>query len=160
MTYVYYGFIGLLGNVVQHPSTEFIDLFYSCNSKWLVGPIVMDHNSLSNPSELEFYTCSQSAGVAKYSLELYGAKRYMTTTVANAVINIDKNITELRVTLTDDQQVPSTISQPLVNEKSSTYPKITRINVHSQMTRLLAENDKKIRYSFQIRFSHEVFKIM
>ncbi|CAF5057261.1 unnamed protein product, partial [Rotaria socialis] len=51
----------------------------------------------------------------------------------NDMINIDKNITKLKITLHDDQLV--------ANEPPITYPNVTSINVHSQITTIAAEND-------------------
>jgi hypothetical protein len=137
-----YDFAGLLGNVVSCPSTELIDSFYSINSKWLMGPVIMDYNSLLNPPVLEFYTYPQSVRVGTYSLQLYGRKRYISTTVTNIPMNIEKNITDLRITLNDDLQMTTTINQLT----SITYPKVTKITIYSQMTRSLVGNDNKIRF--------------
>jgi hypothetical protein len=144
-THLSYCCLGFGGNVVQCPSTELVDSFYSNNSKWLVGPVVMDYNPLLIPPVLEFYTHSQFVGGKKSSLELYGKQRYMSRTATNFAINIDKNITELRITLTDDQQAATTTDQLPMNENNSTYPKVTRITIDSKLTRAPIENDKRIR---------------
>jgi hypothetical protein len=126
------------------------------NNKWLVGPVVMDYNSLLKTPVLEFYTYPQSVRMGKYSLELYGKKRYIATTMADVPINIDEKIAQLHITLNDDQQLTTTNDQLSLYEASDiTYPKVTKITIHSQMTRLAAEEDKKSRYDqkFIVLFS-------
>jgi hypothetical protein len=73
------------------------------NSKWLVGPVVMDYNSLLKTPVLEFYTYPQSVRMGKYSLELYGKKRYIATAMADVPINVDEKITQIHITLNDNQ---------------------------------------------------------
>ncbi len=111
-----------------------------------MGPVVMDYNSLLNPPVLEFYTYPQPVRVGKYSLQLYGKKRYISTTLTNVPINIDKNITDLRIKLNDDFQMTTPIDQLSIYETGYTYPKVTKITIHSQMTRSLVGNDNKIRF--------------
>ncbi len=134
----------MLGHVIQCPAIELIDSFYSMNSKWLIGPVVMDYNSSLTAPVLEIYTYPQSVRVGKYSLEFYDKKRYITETVSDIPINIDKNIRDLRITLTDNQSI--TTMDPLsMYETCHTYPKVTTITVHSQMTNSSMDNEKKIR---------------
>ncbi len=150
MIHLSYDFVGLLGDIIQYPPTELIDSFYSINSQWLVGPVVMDYNSLLTSPVLEVYTYPQSVGVGKYSLRLYGRKRYMAITGTDVRINIDKNIKALHVALTDNQQITTTNDQLLAYETSGTYPKVTRIIIHSQMTTSPVENDQQMRYDKNI----------
>ncbi len=130
---------------MQCPSIELIDSFYSMNSKWLLGPVVMDYNSLLVSPVIEFYTYPPSVRIGKGSLQLYGKKRYIIPAITDVPINIDKNTVDLYITLTDNQQITTTIDQLLADETSSTYPNVTRIIIHSQMTRSPVENDKQIR---------------
>lgn len=144
MTYIFNDYVGWLGHVVQCPSTEVIESFYSMNNKWLCGPIIMDYHTLLNSPTLELYTHPQSLHMGKYSLELYGRKRYITTTVTDGPINIDKNIRDLIITLNDSQQIQTTIDQ--LYETDGSYPKVTKLTIHSRMTTASVENDNKIRY--------------
>lgn len=108
------------------------------NSQWLASPVVMDYYSLSLKPILEFYTYPQSTKFGKYSLELYGRKRYTSPTMSNIGMNANRNITNLRVTLNDDQQS--------IFDIDGCYPKVTKLVIHSQMTRPLIEDDRKNKY--------------
>lgn len=91
----------------------------------------MDNNDQLLSPLLELYTYSQPSREGKYIVELYDKKRY--TTIVNNMINIDENMTKLKVTLNNNQQLP--------NEILAIYPKVTTINIHSQMTMITAENE-------------------
>jgi hypothetical protein len=67
--------------------------------------------------------------------------------MADVPINVDEKITQLHITLNDDQQLTTTNDQLSLYEASDiTYPKVIRITIHSQLTRLSVEDDKKSRY--------------
>jgi hypothetical protein len=129
--------IGTPGHAVQRPSTELVDLFYEMNKKCLIGPVIMDYNSLLKPPLLEFYTYPQAVRGGKYFVEFYGKERYISRIMDEVGINIDQNITQLRITLTDDQLS--------INTKNYVYPEVKTIAIHSQLTRTPRENDSKSR---------------
>ncbi len=127
---------------MQRPTTELIDSFYETNKKWLIGPIIMDFNYILNPALLEFYTYPQPVHGGIYSVEFYGKERYITRTMTDIEININRNIENLKITLTDDRQ---TIFTMLMNRKNDIYPEVKIINIHSQMTIIPIENDQESR---------------
>ena len=130
--------LGLLTDIVPCPTIDQIDLFQSMNSQWLASPIVMDYNSLLPKPVLEFYTNSQLKKFGKYSLDLYGRTRYISPSMTNVTTNINRNLTQLRVTLNDDQQS--------IYDIDGCYPKVTKLAIHSQITRSLIEDDRNNKY--------------
>lgn len=108
------------------------------NSQWLASPVVMDYNSLFQKPTVEFYTYPQSTKFGKFSLELHGRTRYLSTLIPDAGMDINRNMTQLRVTLNDDQNA--------IYDIDGYYPKVTKLVIHSQMTRLLIENDRQNKY--------------
>ncbi|CAF3357553.1 unnamed protein product [Rotaria socialis] len=120
-----------IDDVVQSPPPELVYSFNDLNGQWIDSSVIMDYNFRLDPSLFEFYTYSQPSLDGKYIVEFYDKKRYITA--MNDMINIDKNITKLKITLHDDQLV--------ANEPPITYPNVTSINVHSQITTIAAEND-------------------
>ncbi|CAF1450055.1 unnamed protein product [Rotaria sordida] len=133
-------YIRITGSVVQQcPSPELVHLFNNDHKKWIDGPVIMDYNHVLESPMLEVYTYSQFAHNGKFSVELYGKERYITTT--NNTISIDKNITRLRITLNDNvEQLVSTYQNRTI------YPKVTIIIIHSQMTIKPKENDPISRF--------------
>ena len=123
---------------MQCPPTEFVDCFHSMNSKWLAGPIVMDYNSLLRTPVLDFYTFSQPAHHMKCDLELYGTKRYVACTQKDILLNIDQDITDLRITF-NNNQLP-------LDKMISSYPKVTRLTIHAQTNISPAEQEMKSKY--------------
>ncbi|CAF1534124.1 unnamed protein product [Rotaria magnacalcarata] len=119
-----------IDDVVQSPPPELVYSLNDLNGQWIDGPVIMDYNFRLDPPLFEFYTYSQPSFDGKYIVEFYDRKRYITP--MNDMINIDKNITTLKITLHDDQLV--------VNEPLITYPNVTAINIHSQITTIAAEN--------------------
>ncbi|CAF4005757.1 unnamed protein product [Rotaria sp. Silwood1] len=117
----------------QSSLSELVYLFNDMNRQWINSPIIIDYNFQSDPPLHEFYTYSQPSHDGKYIVEFYGTKRHIAP--SNDAINIDKNMTRLKITLNDDQL--------LANEILTIYPKVTAINVHSQMTTITIENDSK-----------------
>lgn len=107
----------------------------------------MDFNSILTPKVLEFYTYFQAVHGGKYSTEFYGIDRYMyiNKTIINYKININTNIKELIITLTNQQQTTFTIDQLLISEKHYFYSEIDKITIHSHMTITSNENDHKSR---------------
>ncbi|CAF5047027.1 unnamed protein product [Rotaria sp. Silwood1] len=120
-------------NIAQSSLSELVYLFNDMNRQWINSPIIIDYNFQSDPPLHEFYTYSQPSHDGKYIVEFYGTKRHIAP--SNDAINIDKNMTRLKITLNDDQL--------LANEILTIYPKVTAINVHSQMTTITIENDSK-----------------
>jgi hypothetical protein len=95
----------------------------------------MDYNHARKPPTLEVYTHSQSARNGKYYTEFYGKERSMTTN--SNIMDIKNNITTLQITLNDDYNEPLV----LANQDKTSYPKVTTINLHSQMTTAAREDD-------------------
>ncbi|CAF0882000.1 unnamed protein product [Rotaria sp. Silwood1] len=92
------------------------------------------HPQIPEPPTLEVYTYSQSAHNRKYAVEFYGKQRYMKTT--SNTIDVDKNITKLKITLHDNVE-----QLVLTNQSRTIYPNVTIITIHSQMTTRPKEND-------------------
>ncbi len=132
---------GLPGDDVQRPSPQMIDTFYEVHKNWLIGPVIMDYNSILNPPLLEFYTYSQPVRGGKYSVEFYGKERYISKTMTSVEVNINKNITNLKITLTDEQETV----QLATIRNNDVYPAVKRVIIHSQMTITPMENDEKSR---------------
>ena len=128
---------GLLGNNVQRPSNEFIDSFYEIHKNWLIGPVMMDYHRAFNTPSLEVYTYPQPVRGGKYSSELYGSERYVTRGTVGAEEHLHKGITQLKITLTDQQ---------LLVRENNVYPAVKSITIHSQMTTPPMENDMRCRY--------------
>ena len=95
----------------------------------------MDYNHVLKPPTLEVYTHSQPARNGKYYTEFYGKERYMTTN--SNIMDIKDNVMGLRITLNDDYNEPLV----LVNQNKTSYPKVTTIRLHSQMTATATEDD-------------------
>ena len=115
------------------------------NSQWLTGPLVMDYNYALKSPVVEIYTYPQSARMGKYSVEFYDKNRYVSRKTTDDSINIDKNVTDLRITLTDNQQIPTAMDEHSLYEMTNTFPKVKSIVIHSQMITPPPDNDNKLR---------------
>ncbi|CAF4522938.1 unnamed protein product [Rotaria sp. Silwood1] len=128
-------YIRITGSAIQQcPSPELVHSYNSNHYKWIDGPVIMDYNHVLEPPTLEVYTYSQSAHNRKYAVEFYGKQRYMKTT--SNTIDVDKNITKLKITLHDNVE-----QLVLTNQSRTIYPNVTIITIHSQMTTRPKEND-------------------
>lgn len=120
-------------NLIKNPSPEVVYSFNDINSQWIDGPVIMDHNFRLHTPIVEIYTYSQSFDDIKYTTEFYDKRRFIAR--ADSTIEVNKNITKLKITLNDE--LPST------NESLAIYPKVKTINIHSQMSRNLIQDDSK-----------------
>ncbi|CAF0988067.1 unnamed protein product [Rotaria sp. Silwood1] len=128
-------YIRITGSAIQQcPSPELVHSYNSNHYKWIDGPVIMDYNHVLEPPTLEVYTYSQPAHNRKNAVEFYGKQRYMKTT--SNTIDVDKNITKLKITLHDNVE-----QLVLTNQSRTIYPNVTIITIHSQMTTRPKEND-------------------
>jgi hypothetical protein len=74
-------------------------------------------------------------------VEFYGKERYISKTMTSVEVNINKNITNLKITLTDEQETV----QLATIRNNDVYPAVKRVIIHSQMTITPMENDEKSR---------------